>query len=225
MVKDWRELFQDKELPFYYVQLPRFKRDPWYHFRNVQREISRSLPHSFMAITIDIPMDYELNRTYEESVVYDAAHPDTLTERNVHPIHPLIKAPIGERLAMGAKALVYGIKGDGEYTGPMIESAVLENDKIRLSFKFTSDKLKSIDKMPLRGFFVSGPDQKFVKAEADIDGKSILLHSFGVLQAKTVRYGAEEDIPQNSTLNLNLVNQQNLPTSPFTEEIVNESKN
>ncbi len=221
MVGDWRSLFGDEKMPFYFVQLPRLIDSPWHGFRNAQRKIAGSLPYSFMAVTIDIPMDYEFSRDFAGSQAYELANPLKPTDpaRQDHPIHPLIKAPVGERLALGAKALVYGLKGEGEYTGPMVKEALLQQGKIRVNFDFAIKGLKSSDEKPLRGFYVSGDGMKFIEAKATIEWDHLWLDSFGEMRPKLVRYGAEYDIPKTETLNLNLVNQDNLPASPFTLEI------
>lgn len=222
MVRDWRQLFKERELPFYFVQLPRLKGTPWYHFRNAQREIANVLPHSFMAITIDISMDYEKNRTFEESEVYYQANPEA-PKGGSHPIHPITKAPIGNRLALGAKALVYGLKEGGEYTGPMLRSAVVEGEKIRVKFDHSSQELMSSDGKAIRGFYVAGADKKFVKAEVTLEKESLLLSAFGNIRPEVIRYGAEDDLSKDSVLSLNLVNQQKLPASPFVIEINSKS--
>jgi sialate O-acetylesterase len=137
-----------------------------------------------------------------------------------HPIHPATKEPVGERLALAAKALVYGIDREEDYSGPMIKEGLLQEEKIRLNFDFVKSGLKSMDEKPLRGFYIAGDDQKFKIAEATIEGDHLMLSAFGDIKPRYVRYGSERDMGHKE-LDVNLANQKNLPASPFTLEIKN----
>jgi sialate O-acetylesterase len=208
MVEDWRILFGDSNLPFYFVQLARYEQTVWHEFRDVQRKISQSLPHSYMAVTIDLSRESEL------------PYPPKLAHMKYHPIHPATKEPVGERLALAAKALVYGIDREEDYSGPMIKEGLLQEGKIRLNFDFVKSGLKSMDGKPLRGFYIAGDDQKFQIAEATIEGDHLMLSVLGDIKPRYVRYGSELDMGHKE-LDVNLANQKNLPASPFTLEIKN----
>ena len=80
----WRTTWQQPELPLYFVQLPAFKDEAtgWVRLREEQRR-SLSIPHSGMAVTIDLR--------------------DT-------DIHPANKLDVGDRLARWALAKTYGQK-------------------------------------------------------------------------------------------------------------------
>lgn len=206
MVEDWRTLFDDLKMPFYIVQLARYEQTIWHEFRDVQRKIAQSIPFSFMAVTIDLSRESELPK------------PPTNAHLIYHPIHPATKQPVGERLALAAKALVYGIDREEDYSGPMIKEGHLEEGKIRLNFDFAKSGLKSIDEKGLRGFYVAGENQKFTKAEATIEGDHVWLSAWGDAQPRYVRYGSERDMGHKE-LDVNLANRKNLPASPFTIEI------
>ena len=183
-------------MPFYFVQLPRLDTADWHEFRNSQRRIWEIVPNSFMAVTIDIAKDYN----EEEGVIAK--------------IHPTLKQPVGERLALGAKKLVYGI-GAGAYSGPRIKEAKVEGAKIKLTFDFVGKGLKSLDQKPLRGFYVGDQEGEFTKAEAAIEGDFVVLSSYNENEPKQVRYAAESDMGQEN-LDVNLGNAEGLPASPFT---------
>lgn len=69
--------------------------------------------------------------------------------------------------------------------------------------------LKSADGKPLTYFTIAGADQKFVPAEAMIDGKTVVVSSKNVAQPVAVRFAWREDaIP-------NFVNAEGLPAAPF----------
>ena len=46
MVKDWRKSWGNDNLPFYFVQLPRYERNNWHAFRDAQRKIDEKLTNS-----------------------------------------------------------------------------------------------------------------------------------------------------------------------------------
>jgi hypothetical protein len=82
-------------------------------------------------------------------------------------IHPKQKEPVGRRLALAARALVYG--QDVEYSGPEYHRMKREGTKVILSFKHVGKGLKSEGGL-LRGFAIAGADRKWVNAQAEIRG-------------------------------------------------------
>ena len=72
--------------------------------------------------------------------------------------------------------------------------------------------LKSADGKPLSFFTIAGSDQKFVPAEARIDGQTIVVSAEEVAQPVAVRFAWREDATPN------LVNGANLPASPFRSD-------
>jgi hypothetical protein len=85
----------------------------------------------------------------------------------------------------------------------------VEGNKIRLTFAHTDGGLKSRDGKPLTGFEIAGADDKFVPAEATIDGDAVVVQAKGVDNPTQVRFG------WSNTANPNLVNKEGLPASPF----------
>jgi sialate O-acetylesterase len=69
--------------------------------------------------------------------------------------------------------------------------------------------MKARDGKALTHFQVAGEDQKFVPAEAGVDGESIVVHSPEVPKPVAVRFGWDESAEPN------LVNASGLPASPF----------
>lgn len=196
LVQEWRQKWDNPNMPVYFVQLARFEQGDWHPFRDAQRRIWEKLPHSFMAVTIDLPKDYDPNN---------------------HPIHPNTKQPIGERLALAANKLVYGLDIP-TFSGPRIKSATFLNDTISLSFDFVGQGLKTSDGQALRGFSVASADMKFVMATATVEGDLVQLRGFGSIEPKWVRYGSEADMGKDK-LDVNLSNRDGLPASPFTRII------
>ena len=84
----------------------------------------------------------------------------------------------------------------------------MEDGKIRLSFRHAQG-LKALDGGKLTGFAIAGEDQKFVWADAEIQGDHIVLQSPKVAKPVAARY-AWADNPA-----ANLGNEAGLPASPF----------
>ena len=196
MVNDWRSSWGDPSLPFYLVQLTRYEDQHRHQFRLAQLEVWQKIPHSFMAVTIDLSKDWNPKN---------------------HPVHPTTKAPIGHRLALAARANVYG-ENDLVYSGPVIQSAKSDGSKAILSFKHIGSGLAAIDGQALRGFHVSSNSKKFVEATAVIRDNHVVVTATNVANPAVVRYGAEVDMGKEN-LDVNLGNKEKLPASPFTIKV------
>nr|WP_229961709.1 sialate O-acetylesterase [Pontibacter silvestris] len=189
LISDWRDKWQQGSLPFLYVQLPNFmevnylpSESNWALMREAALE-SLSVPNTAMAVTID------------------------LGEWN--DIHPDNKKDVGERLALAAQKLIYGEKNLVS-SGPLFQSAKIEDDKIVLSFTDTGSGLTSIDGEELSWFAIAGADKSFVWAKARIEGNKVVVWSDEVSEPRYVRY-AWADNPDGA----NLYNKEGLPASPF----------
>ena len=122
-------------------------------------------------------------------------------------IHPRNKQDVGYRLALNALATTYG--RDIDYSGPIYKEFNVEGDKIRLYFDHVDGGLVAKDADKLKGFAIAGRDKKFVWADAEIDGDTVVVWSKLVSEPIAVRY-AWADNPD-----CNLYNKANLPASPF----------
>ena len=158
LLKQWRQLWGEGELPFYYVQLAALQNvsnNP--AVREAQAQLLK-LPKTGMAVTIDIG-DPKL-------------------------VHAKNKEPLGERLTAIALAKTYGRKM--EYTGPVYESMKVKGNTIEL--KFSHAKGMTAKGGPLKWFQIAGADQKFVDAKAKIEGDRIIVTSPQVSAPVAVRY-------------------------------------
>jgi len=187
MIRDWRKLWKQGDSPFISVQLPGYKEptaDPgaasnWAMIREAFLK-SRSLPNTGTAIVIDAG--------------------------NATNIHPRDKQTVGKRLALWARANVYGEKIPS--SGPLPAGHEVENDAIILKFTLTDGGLKSKDP-ELKGFAIAGVDRKWVWATARIEGDRVIVSSPEVKAPVAVRY-AWADNPLAP-----LINGAGLPASPF----------
>ena len=189
MITDWRKRWAQGDFPFLFVQLPNFAKakEDWMTLRESQRQTNETVANTAMAITIDV------------------GDPNDL--------HPANKKPVGERLALLARAHVYGEKRIAN--GPLIKSAKpIGEGKLSLSFHNGESGLQAgvngIGK--LGGFEVAGEDGQFAYAEAEISGSQIIVSGKKGIVPKQVRYAwATNPFPL-----ANLYNQEGLPASPFS---------
>ena len=183
LIKDWRGRWGEGDFPFIVVQLPGQKNISNNPRIREEQQTVLDLPNTGMAVTID---------TGEES--------------NVHPRN---KAPTGYRLSLIALAKAYG--QNIEYAGPMYAGMKVEGNAVRISFTHTGGGLVAKGGA-LKGFQIAGADQKFVDADAKVDGETVVVSSAAVAAPVAVRY-AWDDYPEG--MGCNLYNSYDLPAAPF----------
>jgi len=125
-------------------------------------------------------------------------------------IHPTQKEPVGQRLALAARALAYG--ESIEYSGPLFKNCKIDGSKAVISFTHADKGLVSKEG-PLKGFTIAGADKQFVPAEAEIVGETVVVSSPVVTAPTAVRYGWT-NVPD-----VNLFNTSGLPASPFRTDV------
>jgi sialate O-acetylesterase len=130
----------------------------------------------------------------------------TLDVGDAKDIHPPQKQPVGERLALAARALAYGEQI--EFSGPVFESAELTGGRAVLHFSHVDRGLVAPGGK-LEGFVIAGPDGVFHAATAKIVGQTVEVTADDVREPKAVRY-AWGEAPTG-----NLFNRAGLPASPF----------
>ncbi len=187
LIHDWRKAWGE-DVPFYFVQLaghfkaaPEPANEPWAELREAQ-SLALSLPNTGMAVAIDVG---------------DAKN-----------IHPTNKQAVAHRLARVALAKTYG--QNIVYSGPTFREMAVEGPAIRIRFNHADGGLKAAEGGALKRFAIAGADQKFVWANAVIDGDSVLISNPKVPQPVAVRYAWA-----NNPEGCNLVNGAGLPASPF----------
>ena len=130
-------------------------------------------------------------------------------------IHPKNKPECGRRLALAALAQTYG--KSMEYTGPLYSGYRIEGGAIRISFTHADGLRIAPRDKEVKGFWIAGVDHVFHKAEASIDGETVVVRSAEVPMPVAVRYGWADNPP------CNLYNSAMLPASPFrTDSYKNE---
>jgi sialate O-acetylesterase len=185
LISDWRAQWHEGNFPFLFVQIANFKSGPhegWATVREAQRR-TLSVTNTAMAVTIDI------------------GDPDN--------VHPADKQTVGARLALAARVLAYGEQV--EFSGPAFRQAAPDGPEMRVWFDHAAGGL-SAKGGALEGFEIAGEDHRFVKADAHVDGNTVVAASPQVPAPRYVRYGWE-----NAPV-VNLYNSAGLPASPFTSE-------
>ncbi|RYD93570.1 MAG: hypothetical protein EOP54_18960, partial [Sphingobacteriales bacterium] len=199
MIGNWRALFNQGQLPFYYTQVTPYARDffstsPWggnavlndyAYFREAQAAIKAVTPNTGQAITMDVG---DLVR-----------------------IHPFNKRPIGERLGLLALKSTYGVSVQA--AGPQYASWTASGSKATISFAAgTATGLNTIKNAPLKQFFfAAGSDRVFRQATAVLSGNQVIVTASAdtPLPIQAVRY-AFTNFPIT-----NLQNASGLPMEPF----------
>jgi len=187
MIRAWRAHFGQGDLPFLYVQLANFRApglppDAWARLREAQAQ-TLSLPATGMAVTIDI------------------GEPDN--------IHPRNKQEVGRRLALIARARVYGIPGD--WSGPTFVGSTLVGGSLRVRFEHADNGLTARDR-PVQSLEIAGADRVFHPAMGRIEGDTLLVGSQAVPHPIAIRY-AWSNAP-----GANLYNGAGLPAAPFRSD-------
>ena len=187
LIEDWRGHWGQGDFPFLIVQLPNFRepqafdaKSAWAQLREAQLQALR-LPNTGMAVTIDLGEEAD--------------------------VHPKNKKPVGLRLALNALSKVYGQKMVTP-SGPLYKACKVEGTQIRLLFDDLGGGLEARGG-ELKAFAIAGADQKFLPADARIEGDTVVVSSPEVSAPVAVRYGWADNPP------CNLYNRAGLPASPF----------
>ena len=178
LIEDWRRGFGRGDVPFLVVQIPKFK------------ATSPEIRESQLLTALH-------GRNVGLAVTIDTGDPDD--------IHPREKRPVGERLALLARAIAYG--EPIECMGPVWRGLEVAAGKAYLSFDHVGTGLA------LRGsggFEVCGADRQYVSATAEVvEGDRLVVWSEAAPEPVAVRY-AWSSVPEVS-----LYNREGLPASPF----------
>lgn len=166
MIEDWRRLWQRPELPFYFAQIANYGPLSDEAEESAQAEVresqflTRSVPHTGMACTIDIgdPND----------------------------IHPLNKKDVGERLARHALKNQYG-QTDLVTDGPIYRHHIRKGNELWLSFD-QAEGLHTKDGRAPAAFDIATENGPFRRAKAILKNGQIVLWHPEVKEPAHVRY-------------------------------------
>jgi sialate O-acetylesterase len=191
LIGGWRQLWGEGEFPFYFVQIAPYdyggNGERIGEFWEAQASVLQSVPNTGMAVINDIGA--------------------------LKDIHPRNKQEVGRRLALWALAKTYG-RDTLAYSGPTFKTMSIEGDKIRVSFDH-ADGLASRDGKPLTWFeLIDAEGSGFAKADATIDGSTIVISSSDVKHPVAMRFA------WSMLAEPNLVNSAGLPAGAFRAGVV-----
>lgn len=192
LILDWRKSWNNKNLPFYWVQLANFNsgrnsggKFPWAIVRESQTA-ALALPHTGQAITIDVG--------------------------NPKDIHPRDKQTVGKRLALIALKNDYG-QAKIHARGPYLKKAKVKDNTVIITMTSKSGLRLAESTNELSGFEIADENGNWHPAQAQLEKKIIVLSSDEVARPTAARY-AWSDNPEN----VNLVDKSGLPAEPFRVE-------
>ena len=211
LASSWRAQLggQQAILPFYVVQLPAYTpatddpaatKERVAYLREAQRVSLQTIPHSGMAVTIDIG--------------------------DADDIHPTNKDDVGKRLARLALADLHGWK-QGERCGPLFHKMVVTGDQARIFFTNAASGLMAANKSgrappvevaaALERFAICGQDRvwKWGRAVIEPATGTVVVSAEGISTPVAVRYAFA-----NNPAGANLYNRDGLPASPFCTDDV-----
>ena len=187
LIQSWRNVFLRPDAPFYYVQIA--------PYRYGGDMVEYTLPELWEAQTAALDIPYTGMAVISDIVITNW-------------LHPANKQDVGKRLALWALAKDYG-QDDLVYSGPLYKSMAIEGSKIRLSFDHVGSGLASRDGKPLDWFLIADENGRFVKAQAVIEGNTIVVSSDAIAKPTAARFAwHQEAVP-------NLINKEGLPAGPF----------
>ncbi len=187
LIQDWRNGWQNQNMPFLYVQLPNYQSretEPsdhnWARIREAQTQ-TLVLANTGMATTIDIG--------------------------DANDIHPRNKKDVGNRLWLNAKEVSF--EEAIVASGPMYTNHEIINNTVTISYEHLGSGLQTNDGAAPFGFAVAGDDQVFYWATAEIQNDQIIVSAPEVSAPVAVRYAWAVN-PET-----NLYNVEGLPAVPF----------
>ncbi len=186
LIQDWRMHFQQGNLPFLFVQISSFNSpgEDWGMIRDAQRR-TLYIADTAMAVSLDVG--------------------------NPNNVHPADKQTVAARLALAARAIVYG--EHIAYASPLFRQATTQPGAMRVWFN-NANGLNVHGGAAPQGFELAGDDHHFVPATAKIEDGSVVVSTPALPNPRFVRYAWSNVVDQS------LYNAAGLPASTFTSEEV-----
>ena len=203
LIQGWRKAWQ-QDFPFVYVQKPSGGGTAWDLTNPTTKEASAftapppAVPRAIDGIVREVHLKIQQHR---QTAMVTSTDLGGMT-------HPINKSGYGERAKQVALGFVYGQKV--EYSGPLYASHAIEGSKVRIKFTHVGQGLAARHSDKLQGFMIAGADQKFVWADAVINGDSVVVSSSAVSTPAAVRYAWSSNAPW-----ANLFNKDGLPAQTF----------
>jgi sialate O-acetylesterase len=193
LIDSWRNDWNNKKLPFFFVQIAPFD---YSASKDVRPHNTEDLPEFWesQALALHLPNTAMITITDLVDSIVD--------------LHPGYKWEVGRRLSLVALNKAYGDK-EIICSGPSYKQMKIIKNKIEVTFTNTGSGLSSRDGKPLNWFSIAGADGKFVPAKAVIQGNKVIVSSDEVTRPRFVRFG------WNEVAQSNFINKEGLPAVPF----------
>lgn len=128
-------------------------------------------------------------------------------------VHPPDKQTVAARLALAARDMVYG--ESLPFQSPLFREATPEiqaDGSTAMRVWFDHGKGLTYRGKPATGFELAGPDGKFISAQANVQGDTVVVSAPALAKPTYVRYG------WMGVMDNNLFNAAGLPASTFTSQ-------
>jgi sialate O-acetylesterase len=186
LVNGWRKVWGQGDFPYYLVQLAPYNYGPARatHLPGIweaQAAVPAAIPNTGYTVINDIG--------------------------NTKDIHPRNKQDVGLRMANQALNRTYGMR-EIRWEGPVYKAFAVEGAKLRVTFDH-AEGLKTRDGQQPTWFELCGQDGLFRKADAVIDGNSVVLSAPGITAPMAMRFAWDQLAEPN------LVNGLGLPAGAF----------
>lgn len=169
LIQNWREDLRDPNLPFFFVQLPSYDTkeaspDPyfWGYLRAAQAQVARKVPHTYMAITLDVGEKDD--------------------------IHPTDKKTVAHRLALLARKYLY--HEDILANSPILKAATYKDKQLNLYFKHIGKGLKATGE-DVKGVTIQKSDGTIHTVKAYIKNGQLVIPCECIKEITSVSYGYE----------------------------------
>jgi len=197
LINSWRGLWNNNNLPFYYVQIA-----PFYYSRSKDPKVKVTLNDRSLAFFREA-QDKVLTVTKNTARIITTDLVDKLDD-----IHPTYKWEIGRRLAWLALNRTYHVKQVSE--GPRIGKVRFKDHEARVDYVNYKAGLIVHDSPQITGFELAGKDGRFHTATAVVvKGKYVVVSSSAVPDPAALRFAWKEDAQPN------LFNKAGLPAEPY----------
>ncbi len=206
LIRSWRQDWGQGDFPFIYIQKPSGGGCAW---NNDDPVTSQGQP--LTKLPSEVPSEASAQGGYVENHLRISSYPNVgmaISSDLGSGTHPVNKSGYGRRAATVALGMTYG--KPIEYYGPIYASHRVEGNKVRVKFTHTDGGLAARHADKLQGFAIAGSDQKFVWADAEIDGDSVVVSSPQIEKPAAVRYAWARNHPW-----ANLFNKRGLPALTF----------
>ena len=203
LMRDWSKWFNggNEDLPLIFAQVTphnyKYEQEALaFMWEGMAQAYTLNADRCAMVTTYDIPLDW-----FNPSFAYRS------------PIHPMVKQPVGARMADFAYNRLYG--GTGAKSSPVFASARYEGNAAIVSFA-NANGLKTTDGSAVRGFALCGENRVFYPAHAEINADgTVTVTSEWVKKPIAVTYAFSTMISY-----ANLCSNEGYPVAPFRSDTV-----